>query len=303
MNLKSWIVEYYTVYKAFDLKASTRDSYLRILSQIPNDWEYETVRLADIQLLINSLSAHCAPSTVKHVFQIIREPLENGYLFGYEDRRGMLNAVRLPKMRRALVRPLSAAELARLHRFIPLSVYADIYTVLLGTGMRFCELSGLNCSDYVPEENSVFIQRDFYRGYLNDYTKTSAGMRVIPLKSGLKSIFNANMRIGTPNEPLFLSARNNRLSYNTIVHDWHKVCKVAKVRQCGLHVFRHTFATQMLESGAPMKVVSAILGHNSIAVTADIYCDVTMSAKREAMQMMEAHAHSAAKPHEQSAAQ
>jgi integrase len=39
----------------------------------------------------------------------------------------------------------------------------------------------------------------------------------------------------------------------------------------GLHTLRHTAASVMLENGVPLKIVSEILGHASVAITGDIY--------------------------------
>ena len=39
----------------------------------------------------------------------------------------------------------------------------------------------------------------------------------------------------------------------------------------GPHTFRHTYATDLLRRGAPLAVVSKLLGHASVATTADIY--------------------------------
>jgi len=45
---------------------------------------------------------------------------------------------------------------------------------------------------------------------------------------------------------------------------------------------RSTAATFMLEDGTPLKVVSEILGHASVATTADLYMHVTPSMQAEA---------------------
>jgi integrase len=51
----------------------------------------------------------------------------------------------------------------------------------------------------------------------------------------------------------------------------------------GLHTLRHSAATVMLTSGVPLKVVSEILGHASIVITADIWWHVSPDVSREAM--------------------
>jgi integrase len=42
----------------------------------------------------------------------------------------------------------------------------------------------------------------------------------------------------------------------------------------------------LLDRGAPLEVVSAILGHASLAITADVYARVTLDAKRRALEAL-----------------
>ena len=51
----------------------------------------------------------------------------------------------------------------------------------------------------------------------------------------------------------------------------------------GLHTLRHTAASVMLENGLPLKIVSEILGHASVAITGDIYGHVAPDVSREAV--------------------
>ncbi|MHA6749663.1 tyrosine-type recombinase/integrase [Dermacoccus nishinomiyaensis] len=51
----------------------------------------------------------------------------------------------------------------------------------------------------------------------------------------------------------------------------------------GGHTLRHTFATQSLLNGVPLRVVSRSLGHSSIAITADTYGHLTDDAAASAV--------------------
>jgi hypothetical protein len=53
------------------------------------------------------------------------------------------------------------------------------------------------------------------------------------------------------------------------------------------HDLRHTAATLLLEQGVPIKMVSAMLGHTSIAIAADIYSHVTPALERAAASTMD----------------
>ena len=54
----------------------------------------------------------------------------------------------------------------------------------------------------------------------------------------------------------------------------------------GIHGLRHFAATLLLDEKVPMLVVSRILGHSSVAITADIYGHVLEDTAREAMESL-----------------
>jgi integrase len=57
----------------------------------------------------------------------------------------------------------------------------------------------------------------------------------------------------------------------------------AGLRSIGLHTLRHSAASVMITQGVPLKVVSEILGHASIAITGDVYGHVSPDVSREAV--------------------
>ncbi len=62
---------------------------------------------------------------------------------------------------------------------------------------------------------------------------------------------------------------------------------VRRVKASGLprirfHDLRHTFATLALQAGVPLKVVSDILGHKNISITADLYSHVIPAMQEDA---------------------
>jgi len=50
-----------------------------------------------------------------------------------------------------------------------------------------------------------------------------------------------------------------------------------------LHTLRHSAASVMLSSGVPLKVVSEILGHASVAITGDVYGHVSPNVSADAL--------------------
>jgi integrase len=51
----------------------------------------------------------------------------------------------------------------------------------------------------------------------------------------------------------------------------------------GLHTLRHSAASVMLTNGVPLKVVSEVLGHSSVAITGDVYGHVAPDIAADAL--------------------
>lgn len=61
---------------------------------------------------------------------------------------------------------------------------------------------------------------------------------------------------------------------------WNRVCTKAGIGHRTFHATRHTCATLLLDRGVPLEVVSAVLRHAKLSITADIYARVTQDLKR-----------------------
>jgi integrase/recombinase XerC len=75
--------------------------------------------------------------------------------------------------------------------------------------------------------------------------------------------------------PLFLSMWDMRINPRTIPRTIRKWCAAAGVKRVNPHAFRHSAATHMLENGADIRVIQALLGHSSI-ITTEIYTHVAI---------------------------
>jgi integrase len=53
------------------------------------------------------------------------------------------------------------------------------------------------------------------------------------------------------------------------------------------HAFRDTFATRYIEEGGNMQTLKNLLGHNSLAMTADLYSHVLLDTKQQEMQQVQ----------------
>lgn len=180
-----------------------------------------------------------------------------------------------PKARKNNPRFLSLEEISALlegstgNRPIDLRDMA-IWELLYSSGIRIGELAGMNTGDWDREKQLIRI-----RGKGN---KT----RIVPLgekaSARLQTYLKASGRWPATgnNSPIFLNRQGERLSVRGIQKRLE-----SRLRDCGLdtrispHVIRHTFATHLLESGADLRAIQEMLGHESLQTT-QRYTHVTL---------------------------
>mgnify|MGYP003247791558 FL=1 len=82
-------------------------------------------------------------------------------------------------------------------------------------------------------------------------------------------------------EYFFVNNIGKRLSEQSVREMINKYCQIADIRQhITPHMFRHSFATLLLEENVDIRYIQSLLGHSSINVT-EIYTHVTMSKQKD----------------------
>lgn len=153
-----------------------------------------------------------------------------------------------------------------------------ILEVLYSTGIRRMELCNLNVSDV-----------DFARGLVSIRQGKGHKDRVVPIGARAMTwvrryLFEARTRLcRNEAEPaLFLGALGHRMSPTRLGSRVHDIIAEAGIKKAGsCHVFRHTFATLLLENGCDVRFIQEMLGHSKLSTTA-IYTHVSVKALKEA---------------------
>jgi len=99
--------------------------------------------------------------------------------------------------------------------------------------------------------------------------------RTVPMSEYVAQVLKA--WIGQDGKSEWLFPANNPTGYwdeGSFEKTFKKQCKRCGLKPFTPHALRHYFATKSLRNGARLEVVSRLLGHASIAITADIYCHV-----------------------------
>ena len=250
-----------------------------------------------LDVFINELSKEgLAISSINRVISTLRS------FYGYLEREHQLNnPMKDIESRKIPLRLPKALTIAQITSLIEASSSEDdiislrnkaILELLYSTGGRVSEIVGLDLSD-IFESNDVRVIKLRGKG---------GKERVVPMGSfSVKALNDYVVRVRPAlqlknskgkSEALFLNQRGTRISRQSA---WQIVVDCAK--KAGLtegispHVFRHSFATHLLDGGADIRVVQELLGHSSVATT-QIYTLITIDKIRESYSLAHPRARS-----------
>lgn len=151
-----------------------------------------------------------------------------------------------------------------------------ILELLWATGMRISELSGLNFGDLNLEHNEI---RVFGKGskeriiLVTDRAKSFLERYIESARDLIPKGFPVPDK--SEDSPVFINNTGYRLQTRTIRNVINEVVeKINLPKHVTPHMFRHSFATHLIENGADLRVVQELLGHASISNT-QIYTHVS----------------------------
>ncbi len=198
------------------------------------------------------------------------------------------------------------------HRWYP------IFTVMLWTGMRVGEITGLRWSDIDLEEETISVNHTlvYYctrteagQIFAINTPKTKAGERIIPMLPKVKEAFlmekEMQKELGIKSESvvdgyrdfIFVNRFGNVQHQGTLnkairriirdcnyeVLDHNRNDDAVILPKFSNHSLRHTFTTRMCEAGVNIKAMQDILGHADVETTLDIYAEATKDLKKAEM--------------------
>ena len=146
-------------------------------------------------------------------------------------------------------------------------LYILVLKLIYLSGLRISEALNLKWSDINHQDNSIYI-----------FGKGSKERKVYIIKDYLELLKN----LGKKNQ--FVFALNNKKISARSVNKFLENCYNDSIIKDKLssHVFRHSFATTMLENNADIRHIQKLLGHSSISTT-EIYTKVAKSMKKRVL--------------------
>lgn len=319
ITISAWFETWMEEYKYSTSKASTiqtyKQSYASYIQPVIGKRKVTDIQPQALQKIINDLyKKGLSKSRVNFVFVIL-----SGMFTQAQKNKLIINnpadSLVLPKYRKKSQnekRVMSLEEQKLFLKYAKGSVYYDFYVIALSTGMRINEIAGLQWSDIDWKNKLIHVTGTLVYlrtglGRYKDTPKTASSRRDIPMLNNIEELLKSirhrqlenRLRLGDKWKEeealknIVLTYEEGGAIWDTGIRvDMKKIAN--QIRKDGIdfepitpHALRHTFATRGLEQGIPLKVMQVILGHSSLAMTADLYSHVLPDTKAEEMKKIE----------------
>jgi integrase len=319
ITVSAWFETWLEQYKNNTSKASTiqtyKQSYASYIKPVLGKRKVTDIQPQALQKIINDLyKKGLSKSRVNFVFVIL-----SGMFNQAQKNKLIINnpadALVFPKYRKKgqnEKRVMSLEEQKMFLKYAKESVYYAFYVMALSTGMRVNEITGLQWSDIDWKNKLIHVTGTLVylrtgSGRYKDSPKTESSRRDIPMLNNIEELLK-NIRHRQLENRLKLgekwkeedALKNMIFTYEDGGTFWDTGIRVDmkkivnQIKKDGIefdpltpHALRHTFATRGLEQGIPLKVMQVILGHSSLAMTADLYSHVLPDTKAEEMRKIE----------------
>ena len=266
--------------------ANTLDAYMRDVDKLLRYLAVEQVDVLDVKLedlehfaaFISDLGI--GPRSLARILSGVRQFYRFLVIDGYleVDPTELLES---PKQPDHLPEVLSTAEVDLLEQAIDLSKWEGhrnraIIEVLFSCGLRVSELTNLKLSNLYVEEQYIRVMGK------------GSKERLVPISPRALDELNywfadRNVMKIKPGEEdyVFLNRRGQHLTRTMILIMIKRYAVEAGIKKTiSPHTLRHSFATSLLEGGADLRAIQAMLGHESIGTT-EIYTHIDTSTLRQ----------------------
>ena len=266
--------------------ANTLDAYMRDVDKLYRYLAVEQVNVLDVKLedlehfaaFISDLGI--GPRSLARILSGVRQFYRFLVVDGYleVDPTELLES---PKQPDHLPEVLSTAEVDLLEQAIDLSKWEGhrnraIIEVLFSCGLRVSELTNLKLSNLYIEEQYIRVMGKGSKERLvpispralDELSYWFADRNVMKIKPGEEDY-------------VFLNRRGHHLTRTMILIMIKRYAVEAGIKKTiSPHTLRHSFATSLLEGGADLRAIQAMLGHESIGTT-EIYTHIDTSTLRQ----------------------
>lgn len=249
------------------------------------------IEVADIQMLYDDMNeAGKSNETIKKVRNVMSPAMDYAVEEGIIPKNPFASKRLTIRGRESIPhKALKADEMRRIRETLPTlpDDQRRLLALMCYTGERIGEVLGFSWEDIDVENGVLNIVHGVTHPKRNRAIvgppKTDNGLRSIPLTKGLLDTLQPMKKQG------FILGGDRPLTFTAYRNLQKKAFMAADITGYTSHDFRDTCATEWMEAGIPLKVISQMLGHADVNVTARRYTKVRENSLASAAAAMNAY--------------
>lgn len=295
---------------------STRETMARYHNILKTSRLYQMpinrIKMSDVKAYLIALyDAEYAYGTIASVFTI----LKMSFRMACEDQAILRDPANFAlsaiiKDNTPKVAALTPEQEASLFEFLRTDIVGrkrlDLFTVLIGTGLRISEFAALTLWDIDLKQNEIRVNKQIVRlkgSVIITSPKSSHSIRDIPMtpkvRDSILRMIEARKQVRkdqmVDGYVGFLSVtRSGRprthSEYADLMHaliNRYNEQTDVSIERCTPHVLRHTFCTRCIAAGIDVKSVQYLMGHSDASTTLNIYADTVFERVVDNMELLE----------------
>lgn len=259
-------------------KASNESSWRVHVEPRWGSWPVARITTPEVRKWVSELQEQGKKrDTIQRALHILRSLLDTAV----EGRLIPTNPVVNVKVKRDTLperRFLTPEQVEHLAKAMPEGQYQTLIYTLAYCGLRISELAALDVADWLRHNNRISVTKAIKGPGCIGPTKTYE-TRQVPVPEFLAKQLDNLVANRPASAPLFTSPGGSRLQTNNyrkrvFVPGLEEAMAKHALPEVRPHALRHTCASMAISSGASVKAVQRLLGHESAAVTLDVYSDL-----------------------------
>ncbi len=256
--LYNWLEEWYLTYKMKFVSLPTAQTIERVIKEIKNKIKNTDIQLLTTQTIQNFLNSY-KPSRKKDIISLYL----NACLQKAEDldiiHKNPFKAVVKDKRTNNIRQGYNLKEQQQILEAIKGTEIEPVILMYICTGIRKNELKTFNINMDIDKVHNIIK--------IKSEKKKEDSYRLIDVTPKLIQIIENNKEAF-------------KLKPDYIYRQFKLILNKLNIKS-GLHLLRHTFATNHFYLGTPIKLISSWLGHETIELTQNIYTHIDRTITKE----------------------
>ncbi|MBW8826818.1 MAG: site-specific integrase [Acidobacteria bacterium] len=292
ITVKEYVEEWLAISLPLQVRASTVDNYGNVLRRhlLPTFGEGSLCEVGPTnlqKLYAEKRREGLSPRSVALLHSVVRRMLGDALREGHVS-ENVARKVRQPRVPRRHGRTLTPEQARLLLTAAHEHPLEGLVILGLCGGLRPGEAYALRWTDIYFDTSTVFVRHSLTALGKGRYevgeTKTAGSVRSVVLPESWCRRLAALPQSG---EHVVSTSTGTRYDPNNGRRQFKALTKAAGVGEWHPHELRHSAASLLLSEGVPLKVVSEMLGHSSVAITGDVYAHVLPAARSAAATALE----------------